>query len=231
MDAKPRARRSLKRAVEGCRIALDRNHDTTEAALAILSAVYSQRRDMKKLESVLLEAVQIALFRHGKDDEATAGANRGAGLFLLVAERLCQGRALHPGLPGLVHQEKAGDWDRLAIDSKLGLSLLGQKKYVEAKQLLLSAYSGMKAREKTISAGRGPTSRTSFGGPPSFTTRMAQAAMTRTSRGSGPTPSFRPSCSTSNSPPTRSCRMGNESPGDDLSALDLRFTTDLLVRP
>ena len=46
-------------ALEGCRAALDRNHETAEGALAGLAVVYSGRRDLKKLGPVLIEARDI----------------------------------------------------------------------------------------------------------------------------------------------------------------------------
>ncbi len=45
---------------------------------------------------------------------------------------------------------KPEGWNRFAIESLLGESLLGQKRYAEAEPLLLAGYNGLKAREPSI---------------------------------------------------------------------------------
>jgi serine/threonine protein kinase len=56
----------------------------------------------------------------------------------------------------LTLQEKMSpdDWEQFHVQSLLGASLLGQKKYAEAESPLLSGYEGMMAREQTIPAYR-----------------------------------------------------------------------------
>ena len=44
------------------------------------------------------------------------------------------------------------DWSRFHSESLLGESLLGQKKFDEAKPLLIEGYEGMKEREAKIPA-------------------------------------------------------------------------------
>ena len=53
-------------------------------------------------------------------------------------------------------------WQRYNTESQLGACLLGQKKFKEAEPLLLAAYRGLKAREKTL--------------PPIFRVRLSNAA-------------------------------------------------------
>jgi hypothetical protein len=43
-----------------------------------------------------------------------------------------------------------GDWQRYRTECQIGDTLLEQKKFSESESFLLSAYEGMKAREKEI---------------------------------------------------------------------------------
>jgi tetratricopeptide (TPR) repeat protein len=141
----------LEEAVKGCRSALDRNHETVDAALAILADVYIRQREFEKVGPVLTEAREITLYRWGPDHDLTCGANQAVAAYLLFVRK--DHAKAEPYLrDSLRHLDKNHPEDpgRLIIESRLGYSLLMQKKYPEAKQHLLSAYSGTRAREKTI---------------------------------------------------------------------------------
>jgi hypothetical protein len=137
-------------ALEGCRLALDRNHETTDTALAVLSVVYAIQKDLKKLGPVLLESREITLFRYGPNHGLTAAANRSVGMFYLAQND--SGKAepfLRDSLAWLA-KNRPEVLDRFDTEGHLGLCLLGQKKYPESRQLLISAYAGIKARETSF---------------------------------------------------------------------------------
>jgi tetratricopeptide (TPR) repeat protein len=139
-----------KEALAGCRAALDRNSEATDLALAVLSFVYSQRQDLDKVESLLMESLEITRTRHGPDHAATAAGNHAAGKFLLARREFVKAE---PYLrASLAYDDKATPDQsiRFVAESRLGASLLGQKKYDEAETLLLSAFTGLKARQEGV---------------------------------------------------------------------------------
>ncbi len=141
----------LEEAVMGCRSALDRNHETVIAALAILANVYRMQGEIEKMGPVLIEAREITLNRWGPDHELTCGANEAVASHLLSV-RKDPAKAepyLRDSLKYLV-TNRPEDARRFITESRLGYSLLRQKKYPEAKQLLLAGYSGMRAHEKNF---------------------------------------------------------------------------------
>jgi serine/threonine protein kinase len=140
----------LREALEGCRSALDRNHETTEAALAGLTAVYSMQKDMARLGEVLIEVREVTSSRRGPHDHLTFVATWNLVLFYLgQGEHAKAERYIRESVQWLI-EHKPDDLLRRWAESCLGLSLLGQKNYDEAKRLLFSAYAGMKARETTM---------------------------------------------------------------------------------
>jgi len=143
----------LLEALAGSRAALDRNHQVAQAALASLAAVYSGRGDMKKLGAVLMEALQVTQVRNGPDHPFTAFGNQSVGMFFLAQKDYAKAEAYLREHLAFCVKNHAEEWDRFASESVLGYCLIGQKKYAEAEQRLLSAYNGMKVREKSTPAG------------------------------------------------------------------------------
>ncbi len=136
-------------ALEGARGALDDKHETRQAALACLSSVYSSRGDMKKLEPMLVESVEITRSRWGAYNGLTAGGNGALGLlFIKKAE---YSRAEQPFGEVLAYWNKVNPDDpkRFWAELHLGIVLLAQKKYDEARPRLIAAYNGLKPPEKS----------------------------------------------------------------------------------
>jgi len=136
----------LVEALAGSRTALDRNHEVAQLALLGLAGVYTQKRVMAKLGPVLMEALQVTLVRNGPDHGFTAIANYNVGAFCLVQKDYVRAEPyLREHLSFFVKNDPE-HWSRFASQSMLGRCLMGQKKYAEAEQHLLSAYNGMKPR-------------------------------------------------------------------------------------
>ena len=50
-----------------CRLALDRNHETTDTSLALLAALYSMKKEPERAIGYLIEALEISRNRVGPD--------------------------------------------------------------------------------------------------------------------------------------------------------------------
>ena len=91
-----RPSRSLSEALVGCRKSLDRNHETTIAALAGLASIYAQRRDMKQLGRALIESAEIARAPVGARARYDGPGQPGRRDVLSRPGRVSQGRTVHP---------------------------------------------------------------------------------------------------------------------------------------
>ncbi len=138
-------------AVEGCRAALDQNHQIAEGALAGLTAVYSMKPkpDLKKLGPVLIEARDITCARYGPDNQLAAGADQAVGMFFLSQQDYSQAEPYFREELAFRVKESPDQAARFLTELRLGVCLLAQRKYAEAKSRLISAYNGMKPREKS----------------------------------------------------------------------------------
>jgi tetratricopeptide (TPR) repeat protein len=135
-------------AVEGCRAALDRNHETAAGALAGLAVVYSMKPDLKKLGPVLIEARDITCARYGPHDQLTAEANQSVGTFFLVQQDYSQAEPYFRDSFTFWVNNAPDRKERFLNELRLGVCLLAQTNYTEAKTRLISAYNGLKPREK-----------------------------------------------------------------------------------
>ena len=138
-------------AVEGCRAALDRNHETA-AALAGLANVYADKRNLKKLGPVLIEARDITCARYGPHDQLTAEANQSVGMFFLAQPDYSHAEPYFRDSFTFWVNNDIDREDRFLNELRLGVCLLAQRNYTEAKSRRISAYNGLKPREKSAIA-------------------------------------------------------------------------------
>ena len=139
-------------AVEGCRAALDRNHETA-AALAGLANVYADKRNLKKLGPVLIEARDITFARYGPHDQLTAEANQSVGMFFLAQRDYSQAEPYFRDSFAFWVKNDPDREDCFLNELRLGVYLLAQRNYTEAKFRLISVYNGMKpCAESAIAA-------------------------------------------------------------------------------
>jgi eukaryotic-like serine/threonine-protein kinase len=144
----------LEEAIRGCRVALDRNHETAVGALGFLSEVYIMLGKLEKVGPVLTEARDITVHRWGADSGMAYQANQVLGLYLLFGSKAyARAETYLRKVIEYLNRNQPDEASRFAAEGKLGFALLAQKKHAEARSLLLSAYSGMKAREKSIPPG------------------------------------------------------------------------------
>jgi eukaryotic-like serine/threonine-protein kinase len=138
----------LVEALAGCRKSLDRNHEITDLALASLAELYARKRDLKKLGPVLIEAYQITRTRHGPANGNTLTACLSAGLFFMAQGEPAQAEPYFRERLAHFPTEPVENPQRLMVQCRLGQCLVAQAKYANAEPLLLSAYAGLKPRER-----------------------------------------------------------------------------------
>jgi serine/threonine protein kinase len=132
-------------ALAGCRAALYRNHDTTEAALAGLGELYAKKGDFPRLGSVLLEAAEIARVRWGPDHPAALQATHTAALFAFSQRQYAQADLYFRNCLTYWEKRNSRHADRFFGELVLGVCLLAQNEYTEAKAHLLIGYGGLRA--------------------------------------------------------------------------------------
>jgi eukaryotic-like serine/threonine-protein kinase len=140
----------LVEAREGCRLSLDRDNEITELVLAELSVVYLQRRDLVKLETVLVEAVRIARARYGDDDGMTGGAINSVAMLFFVTKQFDKAEPYFRDYLSYVLKHDPNREARFVAEGRLGACLLEQKKFAESEPVLLSAYVAMRARAGNV---------------------------------------------------------------------------------
>ena len=145
------AERLLLEALRGCRKSLDHNHDTTEAVLEGLTALYIDRGDFKKAEPYCLEGLDTTRSRWGADHEMTAKAVYNAGMILFVQKHYARAEPYLRECLARCIRTNPDRLERFAAETWLGKCLRAQKKYTEAEARLLSACSGLKALRESVS--------------------------------------------------------------------------------
>jgi serine/threonine protein kinase/tetratricopeptide (TPR) repeat protein len=119
-------------------------------SLGALLESYAKAGETDKYESLWREQLADAHRTFPKDSQQLGGVLATIGWSLLEQQQWADSEAvLRECLP--IRQKTQPDaWTTFNTQSQLGGALLAQKKYVEAKPLLLVGYEGLKQREKTI---------------------------------------------------------------------------------
>ena len=146
------AERLFLEALRGCRKSLDHNHDTTEAALGGPDRPLHRQGGFQEGRTLIASKVcEITRSRWGADHEMTAKADYTAGMILFLQKEYSKAEPyLRDCLAWYIRTNPEG-LARFATESWLGMCLRVQKKYAEAESRLLSAYSGLKARQESLS--------------------------------------------------------------------------------
>jgi hypothetical protein len=113
-------------------------------------------------EPVFRDAVELARKQFGTDDPRTAGFLAPLCQSLVAQGKWVEAEPVVRECLAIREKLQPEDWSTFNTRSLLGASLLGQKKFAEAEQMILSGYSGLKARETRI--------------PPQARSRLTEAA-------------------------------------------------------
>jgi len=113
----------------------------------LLSAyVEAGEKEKNKADALLAEARKHL----PKDSSQLARSLALVGLSLLKGKAFSESKSLLRECLTIREKTQPDVWTTFNTQSMLGGALLGQKKYADAKPLLLKGYDGMKQREKTI---------------------------------------------------------------------------------
>jgi eukaryotic-like serine/threonine-protein kinase len=96
------------------------------------------------------------------DDPNLANALIGLGFTLIKLDRPTEAEPLLREAMEIEQKKAPDNWGTFETRNRLGVALLGQKKYAEAESLIVQGYEGMKAREAKI--------------PPQHKKRLTEAA-------------------------------------------------------
>lgn len=119
-------------------------------AFRALSAVLTDLGDEVALEALHRKNLDTSRAKVPADDTRLAWALGWLIHTLLDAEKFTEAEPLARECLTIREKQTPDDWATFDVQSMLGGSLLGQKKYAEAEALLLPAYEGLKKREQKI---------------------------------------------------------------------------------
>jgi serine/threonine protein kinase/Tfp pilus assembly protein PilF len=136
----------LVRALEVQRRVSGPDHSATLAAEGNLIRFYESLSRFAEAEPMLEHAVEQSRQGHGNESAEVAAALTALGNNRLRQQKFAE--AEQPFREGLrlYSQHQRDGWQHFDVQSLLGGSLLGQKKYAEAEPLLLAGYEGLKQR-------------------------------------------------------------------------------------
>ncbi len=99
---------------------------------------------MPSLGRVLLEAAEINRIRSGADHPTTARAYETVGMFFVVLREYDKAESSFRECLAYWKEKEPGQWDRFLNEIRLGVSLLAQRKYTEARSHFLAGYNGIR---------------------------------------------------------------------------------------
>jgi hypothetical protein len=137
------------------------DHPATLTSMGNLGIAYAEAKQGEKAATTLVALVDVLRKQGPKDSPQFARLLAQVALALLGCGQHAAAEPLLRECLTIRAKQEPDAWTTFNTRSLLGGALLGQKKYAEAKPLLLQGYQGMKQREKTI--------------PPQAATRIPEA--------------------------------------------------------
>jgi hypothetical protein len=122
----------------------------TEWIPSALAETYDQADRFTDSEPLYSESLEVARKRYGEASLQVADALGALGWHLFIRRKYADADSLLRECLAIRGQKWPDDWKTSDTKSRLGGSLLGQKRYAEAEPLLLAGYEGMKQREERI---------------------------------------------------------------------------------
>jgi tetratricopeptide (TPR) repeat protein len=126
------------------------DHPDTLQTMDNLGTVYIDRGDEEEAERVLRAMLAARRKELGGDGPVVAQQLAALGFCLIRQKKDAEAEPFLRDCLAIRVRTAPGDWTRFNIESLLGDSLLGQKRYAEAEPLILSGYEGMKGRQASI---------------------------------------------------------------------------------
>jgi eukaryotic-like serine/threonine-protein kinase len=135
---------------KGRKRVLKPDHPDTIKATSDLADCYRLQRKLEMAEKFALEVLEMSRRGLGTDHPDTAGAMDLLGMVRIAREKYSDAEELLQECLKIREKTTPDHWSRFNTERLLGDCLLAQKKYDEAEKCLLSAYRGMKQRERTM---------------------------------------------------------------------------------
>jgi hypothetical protein len=140
----------LTQVLEARRRAPGPDHPDTLWAMHDLAACYQSQRKLDRAEPLLVAALDGRIRALGRDHPATLESMERLGVVRSLQRRYAEAEPVLRECWTLRKRTSPDNWAQFHTESLLGAALLGRKQYAAAEPVLLSAYQGMKAREKMI---------------------------------------------------------------------------------
>ena len=138
------------KTLEISRRVLGPEHPVTLLVLAGLASTYQRQGDYGQAQVYAQQALAGRRHALGAEHPDTITSAADLALADLSLGKAAESEALARECLKYYEQKQPEDWQRFRAESLLGASLVGQKKYAEAEQLLLGGYRGMLARKQRI---------------------------------------------------------------------------------
>ncbi|MGC0772567.1 MAG: serine/threonine-protein kinase [Candidatus Acidiferrum sp.] len=145
-----RAETLYRQTLQIYRKAMGPEHPDTLACLAGFGAMYERERKYPLAESLLAEALTGRRHALGSENEDTMASADDMALVYISQRKFTEAEPLAREAMDFYRKKGSADWQRFSIESELGASLAGQKRYAEAEPLLLEGYQQMLARKHLI---------------------------------------------------------------------------------
>jgi serine/threonine protein kinase/Tfp pilus assembly protein PilF len=135
------------------RAKLGNDHPATQLTIQNLAGTYYLQAKFASAEPLLREMLAHRQAKEGTASGAAADALGKLGRCLLETEKYVDAERKLRDCHALLARKHPRGWNVFNVQSQLGATLLGQKKYADAEPLLLQGYEGMKQQEAQIPVG------------------------------------------------------------------------------
>ena len=133
-----------------CTRVLGREHPLTLSNLANFAAIYQFQGKYELAQTYGGQALAGRRHALGSEDPDTIDSAADLALAYISQREFIKAEPLAREANDFYQKKQPQDWQRFRVESLLGASLAGQKKYAEAEPLLVEGYQGMAARKEMI---------------------------------------------------------------------------------
>jgi eukaryotic-like serine/threonine-protein kinase len=140
------------KVLEVARRVLGEEHPTTLSSMHNIAVLYRRQARHAEAEPVDMKVLEIQRRVLGLQHPDTTDTVASLGELWLAEHRYTEAAPLLREALNTLQQASTDSWQRYYLESLLGATLAGQKRYADAEPLLLSGYAGMIQRKATIPA-------------------------------------------------------------------------------
>jgi eukaryotic-like serine/threonine-protein kinase len=122
----------------------------TLTAMQMLAECYNSEGKIDKAESLLIDVMKGRRRMQGADHPETLAVMESLAVAISRRKSFAEAERLFRECLEIRKKVMPDSWQRYNTESHVGFCLVGQNKFSDAEPVLLSAYEGMKAREKEL---------------------------------------------------------------------------------